>query len=117
MNTRLKRVAGMGLYSGIAATAWLLAVAAAYAQEAPPPAKPPEAAIEQIDSPQVLVSWLDPDNYPRVERAVNIMNARTTRARALNFLVDHRTYQPLQTNSFHDGLGFDAFTITREFNL
>jgi hypothetical protein len=70
-------------------------------------AKPSENIIEQIENPQVFDLWLDPENYPRVERAVNVMNARTTRARALNFLVDHRALQPFQTNAFHDWVGFD----------
>jgi hypothetical protein len=111
----------------------LFAAATVRAQEAEPPAKspeaaieqidnpqgaqppmtdhkqePPEATVEQIDNPQVFNLWLDPENYPRIERAVNVMNARTTRARALNFLVDHRTFQPFQTNAFHDWVGFDA---------
>lgn len=81
--------------------------AAATALESPPPAKPTEAIVEQIDNPQVFSLWLDPENYPRVERAVNVMNARTTRARALNFLVDHRAYEAFQSNAFRDGLGFD----------
>jgi len=93
-------VTTVALLVGTAATAW--------AQEDSPPAKPPEAVVEQIDNPQVFDLWLDPGNYPRVDRAVNVMNARTTRARALNFLVDHRAYQPFQTNSFQDWVGFDA---------
>jgi hypothetical protein len=121
MNSRLKRVPVTTLQIGVAAVGLLLvATATARAQEAsspaqPPeaqeassPAKPPEAAIEQIDNPQVFNLWLDPENYPRIERAVNLMNARTTRARALNFLVDHRTLQPFQTNAFRDWVGFDA---------
>jgi len=74
------------------------------------PAKPPEAAakVEVIENPQIFTLWLDPQNYPRIERAVNVMNARTTRAHALNFLIDHRTFQPFQTNAFHDWVGFDA---------
>jgi hypothetical protein len=83
----------------------------AQAQEGSPSAKPPEAAIEQIDNPQVFNLWLDPENYPRIERAVNVANARTTRARALNFLVDHRAWEPFQTNAFRDGLGFDAGSL------
>ena len=39
------------------------------------------------------------------------MNARTTRARALNLLVDHRTFQPFQTNAFRDWVGFDAGSL------
>jgi hypothetical protein len=73
--------------------------------------EPPKTTVEQIDNPQVFNLWLDPENYPRIERAVNVMNARTTRARALNFLVDHRTWQPFQTNSFQDWVGFDAGSL------
>jgi hypothetical protein len=73
----------------------------------PKPPKPPSATIEQIDNPQVFDLWLDPENYPRIERAVNVMNARTTRAHALNFLVDHRAWEAFQSNAFSDGLGFD----------
>ncbi|HJX62463.1 MAG TPA: DUF5777 family beta-barrel protein [Polyangia bacterium] len=85
----------------------VVAIAPARAQEGSPPAKPPEATIEQIDNPQVFNLWLDPENYPRIERAVNVANARTTRARALNFLVDHRAYAAFQKDAFRDGLGFD----------
>jgi hypothetical protein len=120
-----ERMVYMALAAGLLATA----VPAAGAQEdtpagAPPevavspaeaaskpvatPASPPEAAAEVIENPQVFNLWLDPQNYPRVERAVNVMNARTTRRGALNFLVDHRTFQPFQTNAFHDWAGFDA---------
>src|SRR5512144_1631120 len=61
--------------------------------------------IEQIESPQVANLWLDPQAYPHIERAINVMNARTTRAHALNFVVDHRTFQPFQTHSFNDWAG------------
>jgi hypothetical protein len=71
----------------------------ARAQEGAPQGKPPAAAVEQIDNPQVFNLWLDPENYPRIERAVNVMNARTTRARALNFLVDHRASEAFQRNA------------------
>jgi hypothetical protein len=66
------------------------------------------AGIEPIDTPEVFTLWLNPENYPRIERAVNVMNARTTRPRTLNFIVDHRTFEPFQRNSFHDLVGFDA---------
>ena len=79
----------------------------ARAQEGAPQGKPSAAAVEQIDNPQVFNLWLDPENYPRIERAVNVMNARTTRAHALNFLVDHRANEAFQRNAFRDGLGFD----------
>lgn len=69
---------------------------------------PPNAPVEEIGSPEIFTSWLDPQNYPRIERAINVMNARTTRAHALNFLVDHRTYQPFQTRPFEDWVGFDS---------
>ena len=97
---RTGAAATVGLFVAAAATAW--------AQEGSPPARAPEATIEEIDNPQVFNLWLEPENYPRIERAVNVMNARTTRARALNFLVDHRTHEPFQTNAFRDWVGFDA---------
>jgi hypothetical protein len=79
---------------------------------APPAAGSPgtgaSAGIEQIENPEVFTLWLNPDNNPRIERAVNVMNARMTRARALNFIIDHRTFEPFQKNSFHDFVGFDA---------
>jgi hypothetical protein len=86
---------------------WVVAAPTARAQDGSPQPRVPEATIEQIDNPQVFDLWLDPENYPRIERAINIMNARTTRARALNFLVDHRAYEAFQSNAFRDGLGFD----------
>lgn len=69
---------------------------------------PPAGDVETIDNPQVFDLWLNPTDYPRIDRAVNLMNARTTRQRALNFIVDHRTFQPVQTDTFHDWAGFDA---------
>jgi hypothetical protein len=83
---------------------------------APPTPAAPEAtpapahteAIEEIDSPQIFTLWLNPDNYPRIERAVNVPNAQTTRARALNLLVDHRGFEPFQKHAFQDFMGFDA---------
>jgi len=127
MRTRLGRAPGAAIRTGVAMVAGLLLIAAATAraedapppaaaetapaQEASAPAKPPEATVEQIDNPQVFNLWLDPENYPRVERAVNVMNARTTRARALNFLVDHRAFEPFQKNAFRDWVGFDAGSL------
>jgi Membrane bound beta barrel domain (DUF5777) len=134
MSFQHKHVPVAALHVGIVAAGLSLsAYGAARAQEVSSPANPPEAGIgqidnpqvaqppmtaskqeppkttiEQIDNPQVFNLWLDPENYPRIERAVNVMNARTTRARALNFLVDHRTLQPFQTNAFQDWVGFDA---------
>ncbi len=68
----------------------------------------PPTEVEVIDNPQVFNLWINPADYPRIDRAVNLMNARTTRKRALNFIVDHRTFQPVQTRTFHDWAGFDA---------
>jgi hypothetical protein len=110
MKAQLKR-ALLALGRGAALAVLVsLATAKAQAQEdgPAPPAKPPEPVVELVDNPQVINPWLNPDDHPRVERAVNVMNARTTRRRALNFLVDHRAFEPFQTNPFHDGLGFDA---------
>ena len=109
MNLRPSRVPCPTRQTSVALAVGLLLVVAptVRAQEDSPPPKPPEATIEQIDNPQVFNLWLDPENYPRIERAVNIMNARTTRARGLNFLVDHRAYEAFQSNAFRDGLGFD----------
>ena len=109
MSCRRGRFPGAGdLICATAAIGLLVvAMAPARAQEGSAPAKPPEATVEVIDNPQVFNLWLDPENYPRIERAVNVMNARTTRARALNFLVDHRAYEAFQSNAFSDGLGFD----------
>jgi hypothetical protein len=109
MNRRFGPVSGTALTTAATTAIVLISFieAPAWGQEGAPQEKPPAATIEQIDNPQVFNLWLDPENYPRIERAVNVMNARTTRARALNFLVDHRAWEAFQSNAFRDGLGFD----------
>jgi hypothetical protein len=109
MDLRPMRVTCASLHVSVvlAVGMWVVASPTARGQEGSPPPKPAGATIEQVDNPQVFNLWLDPENYPRIERAVNIMNARTTRAHALNFLVDHRAYEAFQSNAFRDGLGFD----------
>lgn len=74
----------------------------------PEVATPADTSVVTIENPVVFTDWLVPENYPRIDRAVNVMNARTTRAHALNLLVDHRTLQPVQTRPFEDWAGFDA---------
>jgi hypothetical protein len=68
----------------------------------------PDTNVVTIENPEVFTNWLLPENYPRIDRAVNVMSAHTTRAHALNLVVDHRTLQPVQTRPFQDWAGFDA---------
>jgi hypothetical protein len=79
-------------------TLWLVAPASAQEEE-----------IEEISNvEEVVPEGFDGANRARVERAVNLGAARTTRARSLLFTVDHRTNQPLGDSDFNDYLGLDA---------
>lgn len=60
--------------------------------------------IEEV-TPDSL--WSD-EAFPRIDRAVNLMTARTTRKHAFLFVVDHRNRQPIDDEPFHDFLGFDG---------
>jgi hypothetical protein len=102
MKRRLVGFRSTGLIVGVALPAGLLATAlgTARAREgaplttAPPASGPGQAnrpaatpaqsievpTIEVIETPRVVGGSLDPQDYPRIERAVNLMNARATRA-------------------------------------
>ncbi|HEY3358267.1 MAG TPA: DUF5777 family beta-barrel protein [Polyangia bacterium] len=122
-----------GWVRGVAVAAWLGAVGAlgltslAAAQPPPggpapsgpghapgapahPPASQPAGAepVEVIENPQVYTLWINPENWARIDRVINVGNARATRRRTLQLVIDHRTFEPLQQHAFRDLVGFDA---------
>lgn len=66
-----------------------------------------EIAVEAAPSALDAASWR-PENYPVLDRVVNVPTALTSRALSFRFLVDHRTFQPWTDQPFEDMLGFDA---------
>ncbi len=66
--------------------------------------------VEEVEVKQVSrgpASWWG-EAHPRLDRAVNLSLAQTTRRLSLQLTVDHRTNQPLGENTWHDYFGFDA---------
>lgn len=57
-------------------------------------------AVEEVDE--------HGENYPVIDRAVNVMFADTLKKHSLLFIVDHRNWKPIADDTFRDFLGFDA---------
>jgi len=74
--------------------------------QAPAPAKVEE--IEEVTDVKVVDPTLDPLRYPIIDRAVNLMTARTTRPRALVIVVDHRTHKAFTDDIWHNYFGLDG---------
>lgn len=68
--------------------------------------------IETLDTAEVETEtpedvWYS-ESYPRPERALNLMSARTLRRNSFLMVVTHRTHAALSNNAFHNFLGFDG---------
>ncbi len=71
-----------------------------------------EGDVEMLEPAQVedVTSewWQNERAYPVLDRAINVMTARTIRMNSFIIIIDHRLRQPLSEKPFHDLLGFDA---------
>ncbi len=63
--------------------------------------------IDEIEPVGSIPGW-DSEAFARIERVINVMTPHTIRKHSFLFTIDHRTWQPLEEDSFHDFLGFDA---------
>jgi hypothetical protein len=73
-----------------------------------------DEAIEEIPAAQIVqqppsgpATWFA-EEYPHLERAVNLPFALVARKFSLLLVVDHRTMQPIQENTWHDYFGLDG---------
>jgi len=57
------------------------------------------------------------ENRARIERLLSIPLPRTSRARALSYLIEHRTSEPVDQEPFHNFLGFDSGEVKIGFGL
>ncbi|MBP7127111.1 hypothetical protein KBD49_12175 [Myxococcota bacterium] len=88
---------------------------AARGQAAPPPGpgapgggEDPVEEVEDVEVVQEDPRW-DPSQVVQMDRAVNLMWARTVRRMALVLVVDHRTFSPaFNKDTWHDLFGFDG---------
>ena len=70
--------------------------------------------IEEVELVEVVPAGEEPSlrfddpNRARVERGINLLLARPTRARSMQLVVDHRAFQALVENPLHDYLGLEA---------
>ncbi len=66
--------------------------------------------IEEIEEVTDLgsVSWRESENYPIIDRVVNVLTPRTLRKNALFFVVDHRTRKAAKEDAFQELLGYDS---------
>jgi hypothetical protein len=63
--------------------------------------------VEKIEEVGKELRWDDPD-LPRIDRAINIQTANTTRRHAFLLTVDHRAWKTFTEHPLGDLLGFDA---------
>jgi hypothetical protein len=70
--------------------------------------------VEEIEEIEVVTDVseaedvFDSTDWPVLERGINVLTPRTLRKNSLMFLVEHRTRQEFDRNSFEDLAGFDA---------
>ena len=65
--------------------------------------------IEKFEVVEVLeTTGQESANQPVVERGINVMKARTLRAKSLLFTIDHRARQSVDDKTFDDFLGLDS---------
>jgi hypothetical protein len=95
-------------------------LALAQSRPASPPATAPATPVaraaakgEAIEEVEARPSTPGPErfwssDYTQIDRVVNVLLPRTVRRGALVLVVDHRTVQPIQNNTWHDWFGFDA---------
>ena len=67
--------------------------------------------VEEIEAVQDVSQAGDDyesDNWPVLERTINVLTPLTLRKHSLLFLVEHRTRKPFDRDTFQDLAGFDA---------
>ncbi len=65
--------------------------------------------LEMVEISDVTSKWWENErDYPVLDRAINVMTARTMRMNSIMIIIDHRFRQPVSEEPFHDLLGFDA---------
>ena len=69
--------------------------------------------IEEVEDVQAVGELQAPalwerEDFPVLERGINVLTPKTLRKHALFFLVEHRARKALKSNAFHDFLGFDS---------
>jgi len=76
--------------------------------------KSAEAAVEEVPIEEVVTprptsehDWYSND-YPQMDRALNVLTARPARRGSFIFLVDHRNNQTFEKDAFYKFLGFDG---------
>ncbi len=71
---------------------------------------PAQEEIETIGKIQDITDawYMNPEQYPLIDRSINILTPKALRTNSLLIIVDHRTRKELDDEPFHDLLGFDA---------
>ncbi len=68
--------------------------------------------LEFVDIEDVTSEWwLDTQAYPTLDRAINVMTARTIRKNSLEMIIDHRLRESFLDAPFQDFLGFDGGSL------
>lgn len=85
------------------------------APSSPPAEKPApkEEAIEEVEArpaPHGAERFFS-DEYPRIDRGLNLPLPTPVRKGAMVLVVDHRTYKPFIENTWHDYFGFDGGSL------
>lgn len=52
-------------------------------------------------------SWSDPEQFPRIDRVINLMTTQPVRKMSLLAIIDHRAYESLKDNTWKDFFGLD----------
>ncbi|HDS00422.1 MAG TPA: hypothetical protein ENO22_06955 [candidate division Zixibacteria bacterium] len=66
-------------------------------------------SLETVEIEDVTSEWWQNERaYAVLDRAINVMTARTMRMNSFIIIIDHRFRQPVSEEPFHDLLGFDA---------
>lgn len=63
-----------------------------------------------VDNKNEKEKWFS-ENYLRIDRTINLLTAKTLRKNALQFTIDHRAWEPMKDEPFHDFLGLDAGSL------
>ena len=87
------------------ALSWMLCSTAQAQERAGAPEEIEE--IEEITEIEPSTVW-NSNNFPIMDRTINVATPRTMRKLSLLFLMEHRTRQSLRDKPFHDLLGFDS---------